>query len=37
LVQGAIPFHHGIGATREAEIDEIVTAGVHTFLHGYLP
>jgi AcrR family transcriptional regulator len=37
LVQGAVPFHHGIGATREAEIDEIVTAGVHAFLHGYLP
>ncbi len=37
LVQGAIPFHHGIGATRESEIDEIVTAGVRAFLHGYLP
>ena len=37
LVQGAVPFHHGIGATREAEIDEIVTSGVHAFLHGYLP
>lgn len=36
LVQGAIPFHHGIGATREAEIDEIVTSGVRAFLHGYL-
>jgi len=36
LVQGAIPFHHGIGATREAEIAEIVTSGVHAFLHGYL-
>ena len=37
LVQGAIPFHHGIGATREAEIAGIVTSGVHAFLHGYLP
>lgn len=37
LVQGAIPFHHGIGATRSAEIDEIVTSGVRAFLHGYLP
>ncbi len=36
LVQGAIPFHHGISATREAEITEIVTAGVRAFLHGYL-
>ncbi len=36
LVQGAVPFHHGIGATREAEIDEIVTSGVRAFLHGYL-
>ncbi|MDQ3223886.1 MAG: TetR/AcrR family transcriptional regulator [Gemmatimonadota bacterium] len=36
LVQGAIPFHHGIGATREAEIDEIVTSGVRAFLHGYI-
>jgi len=37
LVQGAIPFHHGIGATRESEITEIVTSGVRAFLHGYLP
>ncbi len=37
LVQGAIPFHHGLGATCESEIDEIVAAGVHAFLHGYLP
>jgi AcrR family transcriptional regulator len=37
LVQGAVPFHHGIGATPEAEIDEIVTSGVRAFLHGYLP
>lgn len=37
LVQGAIPFHHGIDATREAEITDIVTSGVRAFLHGYLP
>lgn len=37
LVQGAVPFHHGLGATREAEIAEIVAAGVRAFLHGYLP
>ncbi|MDQ3783410.1 MAG: TetR/AcrR family transcriptional regulator [Actinomycetota bacterium] len=37
LVQGAIPFQHGLGATRESEIDEIVTSGVRVFLHGYLP
>jgi len=37
LVQGAVPFHHGLGATREAKIDEVVTSGVHAFLHGYLP
>ena len=37
LVQGAVPFHHGLGATRETEVTEIVTAGVHAFLHGYLP
>jgi hypothetical protein len=36
LVSGAIPFHHGIGATRPEEITELVTAGVHAFLHGYL-
>jgi AcrR family transcriptional regulator len=37
LVQGAVPFHHGIGATSEEEIEEIVTSGVRTFLHGFLP
>lgn len=37
LVQGAIPFHHGINATPEAELTEIVAAGVRTFLHGHLP
>jgi AcrR family transcriptional regulator len=36
LVQGAVPFHHGM-ATSEADVTEIVTAGVHAFLHGYLP
>jgi len=35
LVQGSIPFHHGIGATRQAEINEVVIAGVRAFLHGY--
>jgi hypothetical protein len=37
LVQGAIPFHHGIGAISEEEIEEIVTSGVRAFLNGYLP
>ena len=37
LVQGAVPFHHGLGATREADVAEIVVAGVRAFLHGYLP
>lgn len=37
LVQGAVPFHHGLGATRETEVTEIVTAGVRAFLHGYVP
>jgi len=37
LVHGAVPFHHGLGATDEADIREIVTSGVHAFLHGYLP
>lgn len=37
LVQGAVPFHHGLDATREAEVAEIVAAGVRAFLHGYLP
>jgi AcrR family transcriptional regulator len=36
LVQGAVPFHHGLGTTPEAEIHEIVTSGVRAFLHGYL-
>lgn len=36
LIQGAVPFHHGLGATREAEVAEIVTTGVRAFLHGYL-
>jgi len=35
LIQGSIPFHHGLGTTRQAEITEIVTAGVRVFLHGY--
>ena len=35
LVQGSIPFHHGIGATRRAEINEVVIAGVRAYLHGY--
>lgn len=37
LVRGAIPFQHGLGATPEDEIADIVTAGVRAFLHGYLP
>ncbi|WP_433166627.1 TetR/AcrR family transcriptional regulator [Kribbella sp. CA-247076] len=37
LVQGAVPFHHGIGARDEADRDRIVRAGVHTFLHGHTP
>ncbi|MBB4930547.1 AcrR family transcriptional regulator [Lipingzhangella halophila] len=37
LVHGVAPFHHGLGITREADIHEIVTSGVRTFLHGYLP
>lgn len=36
LTQGAIPFQHGLTATREADVDDIVTSGVHVFLHGYL-
>lgn len=35
LVQGAVPFHHGVGATREDEVTEVVTAGVRAFLYGY--
>lgn len=37
LVQGAIPFHHGLRATRKDEITDIVTSGVRAFLHGYQP
>jgi AcrR family transcriptional regulator len=37
LVQGAVPFHHGMATTSEDDVAEIVTAGVHAFLHGYLP
>ena len=37
LASGAIPFHHGIDATAQDEIAEIVASGVHVFLHGYLP
>jgi hypothetical protein len=37
LGQGAVPFHHGMATTSEAEVAEMVTAGVHAFLHGYLP
>jgi AcrR family transcriptional regulator len=37
LVGGAVPFHHGVLATAEADIDEIVTAGVRAFLYGYQP
>jgi AcrR family transcriptional regulator len=37
LVQGAVPFHHGLGTTPRAQVHEIVTAGVQAFLHGYLP
>lgn len=37
LTQAAIPFHHGIGTTPEAEINDIVTSGVNVFLHGYQP
>lgn len=36
LVAGAVPFHHGLDATPETEIPEIVTSGVRAFLHGYL-
>lgn len=35
LVQGAVPFHHGAGATRAEDVTGIVAAGVRTFLHGY--
>ncbi|MQA82150.1 MAG: TetR family transcriptional regulator [Streptosporangiales bacterium] len=35
LVQGAVPFHHGAGTNREAQLDRIVRAGVRVFLHGY--
>lgn len=37
LVQGAVPFHHGAGAHKEADVDRIVRAGVHVFLYGYAP
>lgn len=37
LVHGVAPFHPGLGTSREADIQEIVTSGVRTFLHGYLP
>ncbi|MEV0288356.1 MULTISPECIES: TetR/AcrR family transcriptional regulator [unclassified Kribbella] len=37
LVQGAVPFHHGAGANREADLDRIVRAGVRVFLRGYAP
>jgi AcrR family transcriptional regulator len=37
LVQGAVPFHHGLSTTSEADVHEIVTSGVHAFLHGYVP
>jgi AcrR family transcriptional regulator len=37
LVQGSVPFHHGMATTSEADVAEVVTAGVHTFLYGYLP
>jgi AcrR family transcriptional regulator len=37
LVQGAVPFQHGLAATSEAEVTETVRSGVHAFLHGYLP
>jgi AcrR family transcriptional regulator len=37
LVQGAVPFHHGVATTSDADVTEMVTAGVHAFLHGYLP
>lgn len=37
LVQGAVPFHHGTGANREADLDRIVRSGVRVFLRGYAP
>lgn len=37
LVQGAVPFHLGLGPTPEADIHGIVAAGVRVFLHGYVP
>jgi transcriptional repressor AefR-like protein len=36
LVQGTVPFRHGIAATSEPEVADAVIAGVHAFLHGYL-
>lgn len=35
LVQGAVPFHHGVDADRPDEITAFVTAGVRAFLYGY--
>jgi AcrR family transcriptional regulator len=35
LVQGAVPFHHGVGANDKADLGPIVRAGVRVFLHGY--
>ncbi|TDD16271.1 TetR/AcrR family transcriptional regulator [Kribbella turkmenica] len=37
LVQGAVPFHHGVGANREPDRESMVQAGVRVFLRGYLP
>lgn len=37
IVHGVAPFHPRLGTTHEADIHGVVTSGVHTFLHGYLP
>lgn len=37
LVQGAVPFHHGLAATNASDLTDMVTAGVRVFLHGYQP
>jgi AcrR family transcriptional regulator len=36
LVQGAIPYQHGLAALDDADVSDVVTAGVRAFLHGYL-
>lgn len=37
LVQGAVPFHHGVGANEATRLERTVRAGVRVFLHGYQP